>query len=236
MTLADIVIVLSRPQDSGNVGATCRALKNSGLSRLRIVDQDVLDDNVVRTRAVHAADVWDAAQHYHDLPSAVMDCAVVVGTTRRRGHKRKAMVMDPAELAGYLPHRSGAAALVFGNERTGLEDAELACCNLASFIPSSPAFPSLNLSHAVQIYGYELFRALSEQPVTAGHILLDQQAVAGLVEQITDSLALLGFYQQPGRQEQEQFLQDVLSRAGLQEREGKYLRDIFVKAAHLGRR
>jgi tRNA/rRNA methyltransferase/tRNA (cytidine32/uridine32-2'-O)-methyltransferase len=71
--------------------------------------------------------------------------------------------MDCRELALWFRGRPGQAALAFGNERSGLDDGELALCNIASHIPVSGAFPSLNLSHAVQIYGYELFRALGPE-------------------------------------------------------------------------
>ena len=233
MHLKDVVIVLSRPQDAGNVGAVCRAMKNSGLYTLRIVDFETLDDVQVRIRAVHAFDIWENAKHFSDLPSAVKDCSLVVGTTRRRGARRKSMNMNPAELAYFLQGRDGKAALVFGNERTGLENTELRCCNTASFIPASSTFPSLNLSHAIQIYAYEMFCALSSEPVDSGRVLLDQEQIASLVKKISGSLSMLGFYRQPGREEQESFLHDIISRAGLSAQEGKYFSDIFIKAAHL---
>jgi tRNA/rRNA methyltransferase/tRNA (cytidine32/uridine32-2'-O)-methyltransferase len=209
-------------------------MKNAGLSLLRIVDCEPLDNTQICTRAIHAADIWEHTEHFSDLASAVQDCSLVVGTTRRRGVRRKSMNMSPSELAGYIQDRSGKAALVFGNERTGLETAELRCCNMASFIPASAAFPSLNLSHAVQIYAYELFCTLSSEPSDSGRLVLDQREIASLVKNISGSLALLGFYQEPGREDQERFLEDLIARAGLSAREGKYFGDIFIKAAYLG--
>jgi tRNA/rRNA methyltransferase/tRNA (cytidine32/uridine32-2'-O)-methyltransferase len=154
--------------------------------------------------------------------------------------------MDPRALAAWLREKpdsaSGPAAIVFGNERTGLEDAELDLCNIASHIPVSDAFPSLNLSHAVQIYAYELFLALGPaessgpEPVKGEWTPLDRTRTAELVSSITDTLAGLGFYKHPGREEQARFLGDLVSRAGLTEHEGKYLKDIFAKAARLGAR
>jgi tRNA/rRNA methyltransferase/tRNA (cytidine32/uridine32-2'-O)-methyltransferase len=123
---------------------------------------------------------------------------------------------------------------VFGNERTGLEDDELALCNLSSYIPSHDAFPSLNLSHAVQIYAYALFRALDEQTEVKGEwVPLDQERGNALATRISGSLASLGFYKQRGKETQERFFRDLVSRAGLSESEGAYLGDIFDKAAHL---
>jgi len=143
--------------------------------------------------------------------------------------------MTPRALAAWLSERPGPAAVVFGGERAGLEEAEMELCNTASHIPVSDDQPSLNLSHAVQIYAYELFLALERQnPVKGEWQPLNQSEVSALAVSITDTLAGLGFYRHPNRGEQTRFLRDVISRAGLTEREGNYLRDIFVKAARLG--
>ena len=171
MLLSDVIIVLSRPAEAGNVGAVCRAMKNMGLSRLRLVSPGFSVDDasaalseagfgyggnlaVIQARAIHAADVWEKAETFDSLAAAVKDCALVIGTTRRRGRHRKQVTMTAAEAAAFVKSRPGPAALVFGNERTGLEDHEIDICNMASHIPVDEAFPSINLSHAVQIYAY----------------------------------------------------------------------------------
>jgi tRNA/rRNA methyltransferase/tRNA (cytidine32/uridine32-2'-O)-methyltransferase len=244
MELADVVIILSRPAEAGNVGAVCRAMKNMGLSRLRLVSPAPMDEGLIYARAVHAGDLWDQAERFDTLAGAIAGCSLVIGATRRRGHRRKALTLDPAETAAYIksrpgPSREGSpAALVFGNERTGLDAGELDLCNIASHIPAADAFPSLNLSHAVQIYAYELFRALSPAAadVPGQWIPLDRRGIDLLVRGVSDSLESLGFYKQPGREEQEDFFRDVFCRAGLTLREARYMGDIFAKAARLGRK
>jgi tRNA/rRNA methyltransferase/tRNA (cytidine32/uridine32-2'-O)-methyltransferase len=266
MDFEDLVIILSRPAEPGNIGAVCRAMKNMGLSRLRLAaaDAEALNDEVIRARAVHAADIWDQAGRFDSLEAAVADCALVIGATRRLGTRRKAWSLDPGEAAARLKAHPGPGALVFGNERTGLEDRELRLCNMASHIPSSEAFPSLNLSHAVQIYAYELFMAQGHAQGHAHHaqsqaqhaqgraegpafdpdpkapgpslsrwVPLDQARLEDLSHGISDSLASLGFYKQPGREDQERFFRDIFSRAGITQREGAYLAAIFAKAARL---
>ncbi|MHB9291243.1 putative tRNA/rRNA methyltransferase [Hollandina sp. SP2] len=235
--LHDIVIILSRPREAGNVGAVCRAMKNMGLSQLRIVGPNQLDPEIIHTRAVHAQELWETAQFFASLPQAAADCSLVVGTTRRRGQRRKPVSLNPEALGEYLRDQPGKTALVFGNERTGLEAEELAFCNLASHIPADTPFPSLNLSHAVQIYAYTLFRALG--PVTAVEgmrVPVDQTGLDRLVRSVTDSLGSLGFYKQSGREEQDRFFRDVFARAGLSIREADYMKNIFAKAAHLGKK
>jgi tRNA/rRNA methyltransferase/tRNA (cytidine32/uridine32-2'-O)-methyltransferase len=200
---------------------------------------------VIRARAVHAVDIWENAGYFATLEEAIAGCALVVGVTRRRGSRRKAWSLTPAETAARLRDHPGPAALVFGNERTGLEDREIQLCNLTSHIPASDTFPSLNLSHAVQIYAYELFRTLAPDLADAGGtadkapgrwIPLDQERLDALSRSVSDSLAFLGFYKQPGREDQEHFFRDIFSRAGLTPREGQYIADIFAKAARLTRK
>ena len=250
MVLSDVVVVLCRASEPGNVGAVCRVMKNMGLSQLRMVAPTHLDEAPLLARVVHAEDVWRSARFFDTLAAAVADCSLVVGTTRRRGKRRKGVTLDPRALAAWLKEGAatnfGAAplALVFGNERTGLEDDELNLCNIASHIPVSDAFPSLNLSHAVQIYAYELFLAFggttddpgggTPDPVKGEWVPLARAAVDALTTDITGTLAELGFYKNPGRAEQTRFLRDIICRAALTEREGRYLKDIFAKAARLG--
>jgi tRNA/rRNA methyltransferase/tRNA (cytidine32/uridine32-2'-O)-methyltransferase len=270
MFLPDIVIILCRAAEPGNVGAVCRAMKNMGLSRLRIAGtaRESLDEGAIRARAVHAADIWEGAVFFDTLAAAAADCSLLAGTTRRRGRRRKQVSLAPRELAAWFREKPGPAALVFGNERTGLEDDELDLCHIASHIPVSGGFPSLNLSHAVQIYAYELFLALGNgglpgveagcgagedgnaaggnivgggengrgrtDAVKGAWVPLTCGQAAELAGSIAGTLGVLGFYRHPGRETQERFLQDLICRAGLTEREGKYLANIFAKAGKLG--
>ncbi|MCL2008455.1 MAG: RNA methyltransferase [Treponema sp.] len=251
MVLPEVIIILSRPAEAGNVGAVCRAMKNFGLSRLRIVKPEFQgDENTIRSRAVHAADIWERAENYSVLSDAVRDCALVIGTTRRRGRNRKQVTMTPEEVARFLSGRAqpvagpdagldtgpvaGPAAIVFGNERTGLEDDEIALCNIASHIPVDEAFPSLNLSHAVQIYAYELFMEFADIKQIKGHwVPIDQERIVEKVREITCNLRKLGFYKQAGRYEQERFFRDIFSRAGITEKEAEYFAGLINRAVRL---
>ena len=238
MVLSDIVIVLCRATEPGNVWAVCRVMKNMGLSRLRLVAPGAWDESSLVARAIHAEDVWRSAGFFDSLAEATADCSLVVGTTRRRGRKRKSITLEPRALTAWLAQRSASPlALVFGNERTGLTAEELDFCGIASHIPVCDAFPSLNLSHAVQVYAYELFLAfggVADSPVKGEWVPLPLPQAEQLTAEITETLADLGFYKHPGREEQTRFLRDLICRAGLTAREGRYLKDIFAKAARLG--
>jgi len=238
MELSDIRVVLSRPSESGNVGAVCRAMKNMGLSRLRIVAPEApMDESVILARSVHAEELWTQAEHHRTLAEAVADCSIVIGTTRRRGKKRKDFTLTPEETATYLRNQQGTAAIVFGNERTGLEAAELQFCTLASHIPASDVFPSLNLSHAAQIYFYELYTTLSTEGAAkadAKHwVPVDMATISTLTELILETLGAVGFYTQAGKEDQRLFFRDLLARTALTVDEYRYLEGIVQKARKL---
>ena len=234
MLCGDVIIVLCRPSESGNVGGTCRAMKNMGFTKLRLVAPEIpLDGPTIRARAIHAADVYDTAGHYDSLSAALADCALVVGTSRRRGKKRKEFSLSPEDLATLLKDRpAGPVALVFGNERTGLSEEELNLCNLVAHIPANDEFPSLNLSHAVQIFTYTLSRAFSTK-ADAHWIPATAERLDSVVKSVTDSLQSIGFYTQAGRPEQERFFRDILARATITTEEARYFESIFRKAARL---
>jgi tRNA/rRNA methyltransferase/tRNA (cytidine32/uridine32-2'-O)-methyltransferase len=256
MELSEVVIVLSRPAEPGNAGAVCRAMKNMGLRRLRLAapcfpppgkagGEHGGAEAVIRARAVHAADIWEQAETFDSLAAAVAGCPLVIGTTRRRGRHRKQVTLTPWETAAFVKAHPGPAALVFGSERTGLEAGELELCNLASHIPAAGECPSLNLSHAVQIYAYELFRLCAgtprqeafpgePAPLKGRWVPMDQRKIALLVRELTDTLETLGFYKKPGREGQEFFFRDLIARAGLNEWEGRYFASVVAKAARLG--
>ena len=274
MTTSDIVIVLCRPSEAGNMGAVCRVMKNMDFSRLYLVAPENMNDEISRARAVHAVDIWENAQIFTTLPDALSGCSVAAGITRRRGVNRKSSTMSARDLAYFLRDRgppcklagegsppanqsasggntalAGGAgglaggrdtvALVFGTERTGLESGELALCDIASHIPVSAAFPSLNLSHAVQIYCYELFIALSggkdaSAAAPEGQwIPLTRNELDVECENIYAALKKIGFYEHKENEEQLHFFRDILARAGITRREAGYLRNIILKAVRL---
>src|SRR5450631_921958 len=146
------------PQSPGNIGMVCRAMKNMGLSRLRLVNGcDRFHPESLKF-AVSAKDLLEQAELFSDLPSALADCTLTVGTTRRHGKYRQE-ILSPPEVAGLLNAQAGPdcrAAIVFGREDSGLTTDVLALCRWHATIPSPAEYGSLNLSQAVLIFCYEL--------------------------------------------------------------------------------
>jgi TrmH family RNA methyltransferase len=232
----DVRIVLVRPRDPRNVGAACRAMKCMGLRSLAIVIEGLIDPSQARILAHYAADVLDEATVHTDLREAIGDAVLVAGTTRRRGRNRKYFTVFPEQLAHRIAEiRTGTVAVLFGNEEAGLTDEELSLCNIAVTIPATSQFPSLNLSHAVQVVCYEIYRALA-----AGHLTpfapIGASAVDDLVSVITGSLKSIGFFTQVTPGQMAIFFKDIIARAGLSVNEARRLGVIFRKIAGLAAR
>ena len=159
----EIIVVLCRAETSLNVGAVCRVMANCDLAQLRIVgDPNIYNETEVLTLALHARGIWDSAKFFpatiDGLRQATSDCNAVFATTRREGAKRKHSGLSPDTFVKFcLRERYERIALVFGNERTGLTDEEVAICSHSINIPSSSSYPSYNLSHAVLILAYTAF-------------------------------------------------------------------------------
>ena len=243
MNLSNIVIVLDHPDESRNIGAACRAMANNDISDLRIVgNKEDYDIEHIHVLAIHAGAIFDNARFYNSITEATKDCAICAGTTRRRGKKRGKLLLaeEFAEMADGITEGSttevgGKVAVIFGNERTGLTDEQLDECNLGVTIPSSDNFGSLNLSHAVQILSYHLFRKslVEKKGEYRGYTPLTLERVDRTVKTITDNMQKIGFFKMPGREDMENFWRSILSRASLSEGEAQYLEKTFSKMAGL---
>lgn len=161
--LGAVRTVLVRPTHGGNVGATARALKNMGLSELYLVAPEDYPTPEATARAADAKDILDKAVVCADLDQALADCHFVVGTSARLRYIAWPM-LDPRACADRLlsEAQSGRVALLFGQERTGLTNAELDRCHALVYIPSNPVYSSLNLACAVQVMAYEIYRVATE--------------------------------------------------------------------------
>jgi tRNA/rRNA methyltransferase len=208
-------------------------MKNMGFGSLWIVMDTLIDPDAARTLAHYAEDVLENAVVVTGLKEAVAGASLVAGTTRRRGKKRKYFSVFPEQLAERVAEAGeGMVAVLFGNEDTGLTDAELGLCHIAVTIPSSADFPSLNLSHAVQLVCYEIFRALSRGRLTP-FSPIPAEEVDELVSVITRSLKAIGFFSLVGPENMAGFFNDILGRAGLSVNEARRLATVFRKIGGL---
>ncbi|HZP66650.1 MAG TPA: RNA methyltransferase, partial [Rudaea sp.] len=147
--------VLTRPSHPGNIGAAARAIRTMGFSRLVLVAPQRYPHADVNAMAAGADDVLAGVVVVPTLVEAIADCTLVLGCTARQ-RAVPLPELSPREAAARVLAASGKVAVVFGNERTGLENDELMSCHAAVHIASAADFPSLNLAQAVQVLAYEL--------------------------------------------------------------------------------
>jgi TrmH family RNA methyltransferase len=159
--LARFVVVLYQPQDLVNIALVVRAMKNMGLTRLRLVSPAIFNAYRITGIAHDTHEIVDAVELFDEFDQAVGDAIRVVAMTARRRASRQVW-SEPAEGARELVERSadGDIALVFGREDKGLPNEILDRCHEAVCIPTNPEHPSLNLAHAAMILFYEVRRAV----------------------------------------------------------------------------
>ncbi len=159
--LAGPIVVLVEPQLGENIGMCARAMGNFGLMRLRIVKPRDGWPNIAAQRAAAGADhILDNVQLFDTVEAAVADCSLLFATTAR-AHDQAKPVVGPEEAARQIVGEiagSGTAAIMFGRERYGLENDEVALANRIVTFPVNPGFASLNLAQAVLLMGYEWFK------------------------------------------------------------------------------
>jgi len=155
-----IRIVLAGISHPGNIGSAARAMKNMGLEHLCLVAPERFPALEATMLAAGADDVLERAQVFADVPSAVADCGLVVGTTARSRHLPWRTV-EPREAAAEIAAAAttGDVAVLFGAERTGLTNEDLERCQLLLTIPTGPVYSSLNVAMAVQVIAYEILLA-----------------------------------------------------------------------------
>jgi tRNA/rRNA methyltransferase len=160
------IVVLVEPQLGENIGAAARVMANFGLSRLRLVKPRDGWPSVQARRSASGADrILDEAALYESAETAIADCSLVLATTAR-AHDQAKPVLSPQAAMGEISRHLAAddearAAILFGRERYGLENEEIALADRIVTFPVNPAFASLNLAQAVALMAYEWFKLAS---------------------------------------------------------------------------
>nr|MCY4270756.1 tRNA (cytosine(32)/uridine(32)-2'-O)-methyltransferase TrmJ [Gammaproteobacteria bacterium]MCY4296990.1 tRNA (cytosine(32)/uridine(32)-2'-O)-methyltransferase TrmJ [Gammaproteobacteria bacterium] len=159
--LGNISVVLVNTSHPGNIGASARAMKNMGLSKLALVGPKEFPSGVAIGRAASAVEILSRARVVDSLAEAVADCGLVIGASAR-SRRITWPLLTPAECGRRAVAEAGKhpVALVFGREDTGLSNEELQLCHYHVRIPANPEYPSLNLAAAVMVVCYELRRAV----------------------------------------------------------------------------
>jgi tRNA/rRNA methyltransferase len=227
----DISIVLVEPQSPGNIGMACRAMKNMGFTQLRLVNGcDRFHPEALKF-AVAARDLLESANVFPDLASALADCKLTVGTTRRHGKYRQE-ILPPQEVACRLRLQAAPdcrAAIVFGREDNGLTTEELSLCRWHATIPTSAEYGSLNLAQSVLLFCYELQKTTG----CTADISLNTMATSLEMETLFEHLQLcmrkIGFLNEQNPDHIMLSLRRIFFRANLDSREVTVLRGMLTQ-------
>ena len=232
-------IVLVGTQHPGNIGSAARAMKTMGLSKLVLVAPEKAPDRDTHAMAAGADDLIEAALVFATLAEAVADCRWVLGCTAR-SRRIQLEQMHPRDAAGraVLAAAGGPVALVFGRERTGLDNEELQLCHAAVHIPSDPAFSSLNLAAAVQVLSYELRCALlgdagngegsGGRTLPPGERVASHAELEGLFGQLAEALDQIDFHKGRAPASAMRKLRRLYLRANLDSAEVRLLRGVLA--------
>ena len=218
-------MILVEPQLGENIGAAARAMLNFGLSDLRLVrPRDGWPNDRAVSSASGADEVIDGARVFQTTAQAIADLNHVVAATARARDMAKDSV-DSRQAAAELRRRitdGAAVGVLFGAERAGLNNDDLALADVIVAIPANPAFSSLNLAQSVLLVAYEWF--------VSGEA--NQIAMAGMAEPQATKQELVGFFEHLERElDTGGFLKPLEKRPGMV----RNLRNLFQRARLTGR-
>ncbi len=243
-------VILMEPQLADNIGMVARAMANFGLDSLRLIaPRDGWPNEKARIAASGANYVIDDAAAFSSLDESIRDLNWLCATTARQRDLRKP-VMTPIEAVAEMRKRIAQGqrcGVLFGRERSGLENIEVANADVLIMIPVNTRFASLNLAQAVLIIGYEWMRTSEEQslgrvttyerPISTGlNLGNDQPAtkeeLVGFFEHLETELERLGFFN-PGHKRATvvRNLRTMLSRMQATAQEVRTLRGIVATLA-----
>ncbi|MGB0697229.1 MAG: RNA methyltransferase [Rhodospirillaceae bacterium] len=236
-------IILCRPQLAENVGMVARAMLNCGLTELWLVSprEDWLSDKAIAASSGATA-VLRHAVAVDSLDAAIGDLHRVYATTARRRDMVKP-VIAPRIATRQLRTEIGAGkrcGILFGPERTGLENDEVSPCDAVVEVPLNPAYCSLNLAQAVLLMGYEWFQeGLDTPPMTPPapeEELADRKAMEGFVAHLERELVACGFLRlEEKRPTMMRNLRNLFVRAQMTQQEVRTLHGVIAELRWGGR-
>lgn len=205
---AQPAFILVRPQMGENIGAAARAMWNFGLDRMRVIaPRDGWPNERAVALASGAGRLLDHAGLHEDVAAAISDCTYVFATTARpRGMTMPVVTPERAmQQARAILAEGGRVGVLFGPERAGLENDDIARANAIISVPVNPDFPSLNLAQCVLLCAYEFRRAGDTTPPEvmemAGTDFATGAEVAALGDHMEARLEEAGFFFPPDKAE-----------------------------------
>lgn len=237
MQRIEVTVILVEPEFESTIGFLARAMKNFGMTELRLVNPLARIGREAHMWASHAQEVLDNVKIFADLETALDGVNLSVGTTAQRASSLFRIVrkpLTPSELVRVLGGVTGKLALVFGREGTGLKNEELQLCELTLTIEASPQYPTLNVSHAAAIIFHELYTASSGP---SHNDILASDLVKGRILESTQWISDRVGLPSRNRTLVVKAFKSAMGRAGLRAREASLLAGFFRRVqSQLGER
>ena len=231
MSFKNICFILVRPQLGENIGFTARAIKNFNFSKLRIVNpRSGWPNQKALVTSVGAKDILQSSKIYNSLDESVGDLDKIFATTSRIRKVNK-KIISICELNKKIKDNQK-IGLIFGPESSGLTNNELNCADYLVKIPTNKKFSSLNLSHSVIVFCFQLFSFLSKKnfiyPSNYKSSRANKSEVSKFLKFIIQSLDKKGFLQpDQKRQSMIRNIENIFYRTNLSDQEIRILLGIF---------
>jgi len=225
--LDNITIVLVGTLFPGNIGSVARAMKNMGMQRLCLVSPQCSVNEESFRMATSAGNILRAAVYAGTLRDAIADAGYIFGTTARTRRWRP-HIFPPQmgkKAAELLPNNK--VALVFGPEDRGLSNEHLELCNEVISIPAARGGKSINLSHAVIIICYEVYRAVQGEVSHEKARLAPAAEAEKMYDHMRGALLEIGYLDRQNPDLTLGSFRRILTRAGLTKEEVQLIRGVF---------
>ncbi len=233
------IIILVNPQMGENIGAAARAMLNCGLARLRLVNpRDGWPSERAEAMSSGALDKMPPVDVYDSLADAVADCHHVYATTARsRDMVKPVMTARDAAADSRAREKTGQqTAFIFGAERAGLSNDDVALAHTIITIPVNPDFWSLNLAQCVLLCAYEWFQAEAPAHRPYEEAPASMKNLTALYERLETELQTHGFFRtQELRPNVMRNLQNMLARAEMTEQEVNTFHGIITSLTKSGK-
>ena len=231
--IQNIRIILVEPQGPINVGSICRLMMNFGVSDLCLVNPcNEYRSLASRRMALKAETILNQAPVFQTLEAALADCHMAFGTTRRFGKYREDFLTPEQSAIKALSQPTDATvAFVFGREDRGLHTNELDLCHAFVTIPTDRDYPSMNLSHAVALFLYELSkRATTKKTITnENRVPAQARDVENMFQHMRRTLLAAEYLDPQNPDHILRAFRRMFGRSGLDDREVRILRGLWSR-------
>ncbi|MDX1923956.1 MAG: RNA methyltransferase [Rickettsiaceae bacterium] len=197
----NIVIILSRPQLGENIGACARAMKNFGISELRIIEpRDGWPNSKAISASAGASDIIESAKIYENISDALADLEFIYATTSKKRAINKDYVLTKD--LGSSFDKSLKTGILFGRENWGLSNEEVSYATKIITIDTDPEFASLNIAQSVLVICYELFNKCQRPDLANTQNLATKEEMGFFCEHLFSILETKNFFKIREKEEQ----------------------------------